>query len=113
MKTFDIVVIGAGPAGVSAALRASSQGANVCLIEQDRIGAACFRKGLYPYKAAIAALNSNSFGININGVIDIGKLWENVKKRYHKFTKIRRHQYALWIDSDESRDQSVDVVNIK
>ena len=46
MKSFDIVVIGAGPAGVSAALRAADQGAHVCIVEQDQIGGSCFRKGL-------------------------------------------------------------------
>ena len=59
MKTFDIVIIGAGPAGISAALRAADKGAHVCIIEQDRIGGSCFRKGLYPLKAALAVLNDN------------------------------------------------------
>ena len=45
MKIFDVVVIGAGPAGVSAALRAADQGAYVCIVEHDRIGGSCFRNG--------------------------------------------------------------------
>ena len=52
METFDVIVLGAGSAGVSAALRASDQGAQVCIIEQEKIGGSCIHKGLYPLKLA-------------------------------------------------------------
>ena len=80
MKPFDIAVIGAGPTGVSAALRAADQGAHVCIIEQNRIGGSCFRKGLYPFKAALATLKNNEPRVTINGVVDIGRLSRSVAK---------------------------------
>lgn len=40
MPHFDVCVIGAGPAGISAALRAVDYNKSVCLIEKDRIGGA-------------------------------------------------------------------------
>jgi pyruvate/2-oxoglutarate dehydrogenase complex dihydrolipoamide dehydrogenase (E3) component len=45
---FDIVVIGGGPAGVTAALRASELGANVALVERDHLGGTCTNDGCVP-----------------------------------------------------------------
>jgi len=38
MEKFDVVVIGGGPAGYAAAMRAIDFGKRVCLIERDKIG---------------------------------------------------------------------------
>ena len=51
MKTFDLAVIGAGPGGYVAAIRAAQQGACVCLIEEDRVGGTCLNRGCIPTKA--------------------------------------------------------------
>ena len=59
METFDVIVLGAGSAGVSAALRASDQGAQVCIIEQEKIGGSCIDKGLYPLKFGLGLLRNN------------------------------------------------------
>ena len=48
---YDIVVIGGGPGGYVAALRAAQQGATVCLIEADRVGGTCLNRGCIPTKA--------------------------------------------------------------
>ena len=40
MKKFDLVIIGGGPAGYAAAMRAIDYGKRVCLIEKDRVGGA-------------------------------------------------------------------------
>lgn len=44
----DIVVIGGGPAGVTAALRASELGAKVALVERDQLGGTCTNDGCVP-----------------------------------------------------------------
>jgi dihydrolipoamide dehydrogenase len=51
MKEFDIAVIGGGPGGYVAALRAAQQGACVCLIEEDQVGGTCLNRGCIPTKA--------------------------------------------------------------
>lgn len=44
----DIIVIGGGPAGVTAALRASELGAQVALVERDKLGGTCTNDGCVP-----------------------------------------------------------------
>ena len=45
---YDIIVIGGGPAGVTGALRASELGAEVALVERDRLGGTCTNDGCVP-----------------------------------------------------------------
>ncbi len=46
--TYDVVVIGAGPAGVSAALRAAQLGARTVIVEAARVGGTCVNTGCVP-----------------------------------------------------------------
>lgn len=47
----DLVVIGGGPGGYVAAIKAAQLGAQVCLIEKDNIGGTCLNRGCIPTKA--------------------------------------------------------------
>jgi len=78
VETFDVIVLGAGSAGVSAALRASDQGAQVCIIEQEKIGGSCIHKGLYPLKLGLNLLRNNESNLNVNGLIDSEKLFNKI-----------------------------------
>jgi len=51
--TYNLVVIGAGPAGLTAAREAASLGAKVALIERNLIGGACVNVGCIPSKSII------------------------------------------------------------
>jgi dihydrolipoamide dehydrogenase len=53
MSEYDVVVLGAGPGGYVAALRAGQRGAKVCLIEKDAVGGTCLNRGCIPSKALI------------------------------------------------------------
>jgi dihydrolipoamide dehydrogenase len=48
---FDLVVIGAGPGGYSAALYAAAAGLRVALVEKDALGGTCLNRGCIPAKA--------------------------------------------------------------
>ncbi len=52
-EAFDIAVIGGGPGGYTAAIRASQNGAKVCVIEQGRLGGVCLNWGCIPTKTLI------------------------------------------------------------
>lgn len=50
MKKFDFGIIGAGPAGYTAAIRASQLGKSVVLFEKEYLGGVCLNKGCIPTK---------------------------------------------------------------
>jgi dihydrolipoamide dehydrogenase len=49
-EEFDIVVIGGGPAGYAAALRAGLAGLSVAVVEKDKVGGTCLHRGCIPAK---------------------------------------------------------------
>jgi pyruvate/2-oxoglutarate dehydrogenase complex dihydrolipoamide dehydrogenase (E3) component len=52
---YDVLVIGAGPAGTAAALRAAELGARVVVVEADRTGGTCVNTGCVPTRALAKA----------------------------------------------------------
>lgn len=69
---YDVAVLGAGPGGYVAALRAAMRGAKVCIIEEKYLGGTCLNVGCIPTKAMLHAsgifhqtLNAKQFGINV------------------------------------------------
>ena len=50
---FDLVVLGAGTGGYTAAFRAAQLGLKVALVDQDRIGGTCLHRGCIPTKALL------------------------------------------------------------
>ncbi|MCE5312169.1 MAG: dihydrolipoyl dehydrogenase [Nitrospiraceae bacterium] len=84
-----LVVIGAGPGGNEAAIRAAQLGAEVTLIEKDEVGGTCLNWGCIPTKSIIASAQAfdkakklSEFGIAVNGDItaDIAKIIERKNK---------------------------------
>jgi dihydrolipoamide dehydrogenase len=74
METFDIVVIGAGPGGYPAAIRAAQLGASVAIVEKEQLGGTCLNWGCIPTKALIAAAetfekikHAEALGISVKG----------------------------------------------
>lgn len=74
-QTFDIVVIGSGPGGYPAAIRAASRGKKVALIESKEIGGTCLNRGCIPSKALIAGAelledikHADAFGIKVEKI---------------------------------------------
>lgn len=52
-REYDVVIIGAGPGGYVAGIRASQLGMKACIIEKDRPGGVCLNIGCIPSKALI------------------------------------------------------------
>ncbi len=69
---FDIIVIGAGPGGYPAAIKAAQLGAKTAIIEREWLGGTCLNCGCIPTKTLIAGaevyqkiLHAESFGITV------------------------------------------------
>jgi pyruvate/2-oxoglutarate dehydrogenase complex dihydrolipoamide dehydrogenase (E3) component len=52
---FDVIVIGGGPAGTTAALRARELGASVALVERSEMGGTCTNDGCVPTRVLAKA----------------------------------------------------------
>lgn len=52
-KGYDFIVIGGGPGGYVAAIRASQLGADVLLVEKDELGGTCLNRGCIPTKTIL------------------------------------------------------------
>ena len=55
MSTYDVAVLGGGPGGYVAALRAARRGARVCCIEAGQLGGVCLNLGCIPTKSMLHA----------------------------------------------------------
>ncbi len=71
-KAFDVVVLGAGPGGYVAAIRASQLGKKVAIVEADKLGGVCLNRGCIPTKALLKSAHSvhevsdlKSLGVNV------------------------------------------------
>lgn len=79
---FDLVVLGAGTGGYSAAFRAAQLGLRVALVDEDRIGGTCLHRGCIPTKALLESAtlvdrirHAAEFGIGVDApVIDYAKV---------------------------------------
>ncbi|HRK04770.1 MAG TPA: dihydrolipoyl dehydrogenase [Chlorobiota bacterium] len=73
--TFDVVVIGGGPGGYPAAVRASQLGFSVACVEKDRLGGVCLNWGCIPSKALLKSAeymrvfsHAEDYGIKVKDV---------------------------------------------
>ncbi|AEG61605.1 dihydrolipoyl dehydrogenase [Desulforamulus ruminis] len=81
---YRIVIIGGGPGGYVAAIRAAKLGAKVALVEKDQVGGTCLNWGCIPTKALVsqAALvaairRSEELGIQVGQIaVDYGRMKE-------------------------------------
>jgi dihydrolipoamide dehydrogenase len=83
---FDVLVIGGGPAGYVAALRAAQLGLKTALAEKEKLGGVCLNKGCIPSKTLLAATElaaklekASEWGLEVPGAAS----W-NLKKLFEK-----------------------------
>jgi dihydrolipoamide dehydrogenase len=75
MKKYDIAIIGGGPGGYTAAIRAAQLGASVCLVEKNKVGGTCLNWGCIPTKALLSCTHvlsyikrAEEFGLEVEGI---------------------------------------------
>jgi dihydrolipoamide dehydrogenase len=98
-KTYDVAIIGAGPGGYTAAIRAGQYGLKTCLIEKDdKLGGTCLHVGCIPTKALLFNAEvwdhlraAKEFGIE--GVEGAKLNWAAIQQRKNKI--VAKHSKGL------------------
>ncbi|MBT5915894.1 MAG: dihydrolipoyl dehydrogenase, partial [Opitutae bacterium] len=86
--TYDLIILGGGPAGYAAAIRAGQLGKKVVCVEMERAGGTCLNWGCIPSKALLksaetfqAALHSEVFGFSCKEIeVDFEKVMGRSRK---------------------------------
>lgn len=89
---YDLVVIGAGPGGYTAAIKAAKCGLKTALVENREIGGTCLNRGCIPTKTLMhssrlyyEAAGYDKFGIELSGLsFDIKKIRDRKNQVVHK-----------------------------
>ncbi|MFW6051553.1 MAG: dihydrolipoyl dehydrogenase [Myxococcota bacterium] len=81
--TYDCIVMGAGPGGYPAAIRAAQLGLDTLCIDKEYLGGVCLNWGCIPSKALISAAklvhkarNAEAMGVKATVEVDVGKMQE-------------------------------------
>jgi len=124
MKKYDAVIVGAGPAGHSCAVRIAELGGKVAIVERDYIGGICTNWGCTPSKAMIESAkvareveNSNHYGVKVTGYeIDFPLMAERrnavVRHTRDYITKLLNH-HNVDVYQGEALVNAPDVVQVR
>lgn len=82
MEKRDVIVVGGGPAGYVAAIRAAQLGGKVTLVEEDKLGGTCLNRGCIPTKFMLRSVEvyqliktAERYGISVSGAtLEIAKM---------------------------------------
>jgi dihydrolipoamide dehydrogenase len=116
---FDVCVIGSGPGGYVAAIRASQLGLKVAIVEKEAVGGVCLNYGCIPTKALLHCAdqyrnikNAYQIGINVGSVsFDFSKIAKHAKDTVSKLTSgvkglLRKNKITLFEASAKFIDKT-------
>ena len=87
-EAFDLVILGSGPGGYVAAIRASQLGMKVAIVERERLGGICLNWGCIPTKALLRTAeiyhymqHADAYGLSASNVtFDLAKVVDRSRK---------------------------------
>ncbi len=92
MATYDVLVLGGGPGGYVAAIKAAQNGLKTALVEKEVVGGICLNHGCIPTKALLKSAkvykqfkHAKDYGITLDGNVDFD--WTSMLKRKDKVVK--------------------------
>ena len=107
-KEFDLVILGAGPGGYVAAIRAAQLGLKTCIVEREHLGGICLNWGCIPTKALLRAAelrhmtkNLEPFGISCGEInFDIDKIVKRSRSVSEQLTQgikflLKKHKVQI------------------
>ena len=108
--SYDVIVLGSGPGGYVAAIRASQLGMKVAIVERELLGGICLNWGCIPTKALLRSseiyhhmLNAAEFGLSAGKpAFDLGKVVQrsrNVAKQLNQGVTglMKKHKIAVHV----------------
>ena len=114
MKEFDCVVIGGGPGGYAAAIRAAQEGLSVGLVEKEALGGTCLNWGCIPTKSLLHAADlvrqvslAAEFGVSVKGVaVDLAAMVHQSRQAADTLSGgirglMRKHKIAVFNEHAE------------
>ncbi|MEO7311944.1 MAG: dihydrolipoyl dehydrogenase [Chitinophagaceae bacterium] len=91
---YDVVVLGSGPGGYPAAIRASQLGKKVAIVEKESLGGICLNWGCIPTKALLKSAqvyeylkHAQNYGIQATGTQDFGAVIKRSRNVADKMSK--------------------------
>ncbi len=95
MPRYDVAIIGGGPGGYVAAIRAAQLGLKVALVEKDRLGGLCLNWGCIPSKALLFSAEvvrlfgrAGEFGITYDNLsLDVGRAVDRSRQVVDRMVK--------------------------
>ncbi|MDC0073476.1 dihydrolipoyl dehydrogenase [Alphaproteobacteria bacterium] len=109
INEYDLIVIGGGPGGYVASIRAAQLGMKVACIEKENVGGICLNWGCIPTKALLKSASiynsinhAKDFGISVDGLtFDFTKIISRSRKISNKLTTgvkflLKKHKIELY-----------------
>ncbi|WP_092035862.1 dihydrolipoyl dehydrogenase [Planifilum fulgidum] len=98
-EQYDLVVLGAGPGGYVAAIRAAQLGMKVAVVEKEKVGGVCLHKGCIPTKSLLRSAevyhemkHGEDYGITAEGVrVDFSRVQKRKEKVVEQLHRGVRH----------------------
>ena len=90
---YDLVIIGAGPGGYTAAIKGASFGMKVAVVDENKLGGVCINRGCIPTKALLHASNifsmmqhGDEFGVSTDFIsFDFAKMQDYKKRSVRRY----------------------------
>jgi dihydrolipoamide dehydrogenase len=124
METFDVIVIGGGPGGYVAAVRASQLGLKTALVEKEQLGGTCLNWGCIPTKALLRNAEvihllskGRTFGFNIENLsIDYEAAYKRSRSIVNRQTKrvallMKKNKIAVFEGTGRLKNKSEIVID--
>lgn len=121
MTQYDVVVIGSGPGGHTAAIKAAKFGLKVCVVERDALGGTCLNYGCIPTKTLLCKVKGENNYAKI--ILDKDKIVERLRNgiialfKKHKIILIQGSASVIGankvrIEIDRQKEQIIEAKNI-